>query len=185
MKTCRYCEEVIDDQDEICGNCGYNPKTDTLTASFVKKVKKTDFVKNQNKVGSGVRTFMFWGIIVVVFSLGIKYQGKIGDIFWDVKSNFLGKKINKPAPVLGKVNPPRTTRLIDVRSYKAPADKSAGKSKRIEGIFYDPQGKSYVVINGQLVSEQESFGNMLIKKINRNSVEVVEDGNNKILQVYK
>ena len=42
-----------------------------------------------------------------------------------------------------------------------------------------------MVINGQLVSEKESFGNMLIKKINRNSVEVVEDGNDKILQVNK
>jgi len=184
LKTCRFCEEVIGEQDEICGNCGYNPKTDTLTTSFVKK-KKVESGQKRRIVSSPVKSFVFWGMIVIVFSLGVKYQRKIGDIIWEAKNILLGNKVNKSAPAAGKVNQNRTTRLIDVRSYKASADKSPGKNRRIEGIFYDAQGKSYVVINGQLVSEQMSFGNMVIKKINRDSVEVVQDGKEQVLRVSK
>ena len=185
MKTCRFCAEVIADQDEICGNCGYNPKTDTLTASFVKKEKKVGYGQKQRVVSPAVKTFVLWGIIIIVFSLGLKYQGKIGDFIWEAKNILLGNKVNKSAQTSGKVNQNKKIRLIDVRSYKASADKSPRKDKRIEGIFYDPQGKSYVVINGRLISEKESFGNMVIKKINSNSVEVVQDGDEKVLTVNK
>ena len=185
MKTCRYCEEVIGDQDEICGNCGYNPKTDTLTTSFVKKEKKIGSGQKQKVLSPRVKSFVYWGVIIIVFSLGAKYQGKIGDIFWEAKNILLGNKVKKSAQASGKINQNKTIRLIDVRSYKASADKSTDKNSKIEGIFYDPQGKSYVVINGQLISEKESFGNMVIKKINSDSVEVVQDGNEKVLTVNK
>jgi len=183
MKICRFCEGPIDDQAKICGNCGYNPKTDTLTASFVKKEKKAGAGKKQKIISPGVKTFVFWGVMIIVFSLGIKYQGKFGDILWEAKNTILGNKISKSAPALVKINQKKVARLIDVRSYKIPADKASSKNRKIEGIFYDPQGKSYVVINGRLVSEKESFENMVIKKINSNSVEVLEDGNEKALMV--
>jgi hypothetical protein len=183
MKTCRYCEKTIGDQDEFCSNCGYDPKTDTISALFVKKEKRPGAGQRQRTVSPGVRLFAFWGTVLIVFSLAIKYQGKIMDFAWDTKDALLGKKIKKSAPISGKPGLNTMSRLIDVRSYQAPVDKTAGKSKKIEGIFYDPQGKSYVVIAGQLVSEAGSFGDMFIKKINRDSVEVIEGGNEKILKV--
>ncbi|MCX5694563.1 MAG: hypothetical protein NT014_05535, partial [Candidatus Omnitrophica bacterium] len=79
----------------------------------------------------------------------------------------------------------RTAKLIDVRSYKAPVDKVSGASRKIEGIFYDPQGKSYVIINGQLVSERQNYAGLFIKKINSDSVEVIEEGKEKLLKVNK
>ena len=145
MKNCRFCNEVIGDRDKICGNCGYNPQTDMMTASFVKKKQKVVCGQKQGILSSKVKSFVFWGMAVVVFSLGIKYQGKIGDIIWKAK--------NKSAQVSKKANQNKTIKLIGVRSYKGPADKSTSKNIKIEGIFYDPQGKSYVVINGQLISE--------------------------------
>lgn len=175
MRICRFCDEKIGDHEKICGNCGYNPQTDTMTTSFVRKNKKVGAGGKQKILNSGVKSFAFWGMIIIIFSLGIKYQGKIGDIIWKAR--------NKSSPVSRKANRYKTTKLIDVRSYKAPADKSQGKNRKIEGIFYDPQGKSYVMINGQLISEKESFGNMVIKRINNDSVEVVLDGKEKILKV--
>ena len=185
MGICRYCNEVIGQQDEICGNCGYNPGTDTMTTSFVKKKTKTVSGGKQKILRPGVKSFAFWGLAIVVLSLGIKYQGKLGDIAWKAKNLLLGNKVNPSAQDLEKAKQNKVIRLIDVRSSKVSADKSLGKEKRIEGIFYDPQGKSYVVINGQLVSEQMSFGDILIKKINRDSVEVVQDGKEQVLTVSK
>ncbi len=181
MKTCRYCEEKISDQDEICPNCGYNPKTDTLTAGFVRKNKPA--IKKQMMVGPGVRNFACWGGLIIICSLGVKYQGKIGDAFWEVKNILLGNKITKSGRVSAKSIKNVPTRLTDVRSYQAPADKTLRGTSKIEGIFYDPQGKSYAVIGGQLLSEGENLGKLFIKKINRDSVEVLEDGRGRILAV--
>jgi hypothetical protein len=183
MGVCRFCSEVIGDQDEICSNCGYNPKTDTLTVGFVKKEKKVRFVQKQRKVSSGVKSFMFWGMATVVLSLGIKYQGKLGDVIWKAKNILLGVKVKQSAQTSVKTNPNKITRFTDVRSYQAPADKTPDKDIKIEGIFYDPQGQSYVVINGRLACEKESFGDMVIKKINRDSVEVFQDGRELVLRV--
>jgi len=183
MGVCRFCSEVIGDQDEICSNCGYNPKTDTLTVGFVRKEKKVGFVQKQGKVSSGVKSFMFWGTAIIVLSLGIKYQGKFGDVLWKAKNIISGNKVSKSAPALGKNNQNKITRFTDVRSYQAPADKSADKNIKIEGIFYDPLGQSYVVINGKLVCGKESFKDMVIKKINRDSVEVFQDGRESVLKV--
>ncbi|PIQ88025.1 MAG: hypothetical protein COV73_01010, partial [Candidatus Omnitrophica bacterium CG11_big_fil_rev_8_21_14_0_20_43_6] len=63
--------------------------------------------------------------------------------------------------------------------------KANGQDRKIEGVFYDPKGKSYVLINGHLVSEKESFGNMVIQKINSDSVEALEDGKQLILRVHQ
>ncbi|MDD5130177.1 MAG: hypothetical protein PHS66_03900 [Candidatus Omnitrophica bacterium] len=185
MKICRFCENVIAPHDEICSNCGYNPRTDTMTASFVKKNKPAGFLRKQSKLSPAVKSFAFWGIIISLFSLGIKYQGKFGDIAWNAKNVFLGIRDAKSARSLGKTVPVKATRLIDVRSYKSPVDGSAADNKKIEGIFFDPQGKSYVIINGQLVSEKENFAGWFIKKINSGSVEVVEEGREKLLTVNK
>ncbi len=183
MKICRFCQEAISDQEEICGNCGYNPKTDTLSAGFVKKEKKLSGGKNNRKISPGVKVFVSWGIIITVFSSGLKYQGKIGDIIWETKNFLSGNKMKKNNPASQEANQNKIARLIDVRSYSPASEKSLEKDRRVEGIFYDPQGISYVLINGQLVTEKESLGNLVIKKINSNSVEVTEEGKEKTLTV--
>lgn len=182
MKTCRFCEEATGDADLVCSNCGYNFQTDTMSTSFVKK-KKAAGKQGQRVISSGTKSFMFWGIVIVIFSLGIKYQAKIGDAFWEAKNLLLGNKAEKSAKASQKDNQNKIISLIDVRSAKVPADKTYGRNKKIEGIFYDPQRKSYVVINGQLISEKESFGDILIKKINQDSVEVARGGQDQVLRV--
>ncbi len=185
MRICRFCEKEMSEQNKICGNCGYNPQTDTMTTSFVKKKEKAVVGGEQRIIGSRVKSFVFWGMVIIIASLGVKYQGKVGDIFWKVKNTIFNVKIDKSAQALEKANQNKSVGLIDVRSYRPPVDKASIKNNKIEGIFYDPQGQSYVVINGQLVSEKMSFGDMTITKINNDSVEVVQDGQEKVLTVNK
>jgi hypothetical protein len=185
MMICRYCEKEISGQDKICGNCGYNPQTDTMTTSFVKKKDNVAAEGKQKIIGSGVKSFVFWGMVVIILSLGMKYQGKLGDIFWEVKNTLLGNKVNKSAQALKKANQNKSVGLSAVRAYQAPAAKLSDKNKKIEGIFYDLQGKSYVVISGQLVSENESYGDRLIKKINPDSVEILQNGQEQVVGVDK
>jgi hypothetical protein len=184
MRTCRFCEKEIGDHDKLCVNCGYNPQTDTMTAGFVKKKVNPGLDRKNYQVSSGVKSFAFWSLVVIVFSLGFQYQRKIGDLFWGAKNNLTGKKVSSTAALgKGQGSQGRPVKLIDVRSYKAPVDKTPGKNRKIEGIFYDPQGKSYVVINGQLICETQSFADMVVKKINSDSVEVIQAGKESVLKL--
>lgn len=176
MKNCRYCKEDVGDKEQICPYCGYNFQTDTLTPGFIKKVKKVDIGKKKKLVGPGVKTFMFWAILVIIFSLIYKYHANLSGLVGQVK-NFAGIKGNK-------ANENKSVGLVDVRSVKIPAEKLERKEKRVEGIFYDASNKSYVIINGQLVLEGEIFEDILIKKVNKDSVEIVKNGNIQILKVY-
>ncbi len=182
MKNCRYCKEEVGDKEQICPYCGYDFKTDTLTPGCVKN-EKVDTDKKKKLVGSGIRTFMFWAILIIIFSLIFKYRGNVSGLI-DQAKNFVGIKGNKAAQAFNKANANKSLGLVDVRSVKIPAEKSERKEKKVEGIFYDANNKSYVIINGQLVSEGESFEGMLIKKVNKDSVEIVKDGNIQTLKVY-
>jgi uncharacterized membrane protein YvbJ len=187
MTVCRFCGGEVKDTDKICLKCGYNSQTDTIIPNFIGQEKKEEIVKKKSLVSSGVKNFAFWGIVVMVLLLIFKYQAKLVDAIYQVKSSIISdkNKVGKSAktkPSSGKGNQIKVTGLLGVRSFKAPVDKSEHKEKKLEGIFYDPKNKSYVVINGQLVSEGESLGNILIKTINRDSVEVVEDGDLKTLR---
>jgi len=173
MKTCRFCKEENSDKEQICPYCGYDFKTDTLTPGFISKAKKVDRFKKKKLVGPGVRTFIFWAILIIIFSLIFKYRGNLSGLIDQVK-NFAGNKGNEN----------KSVGLVDIRSVKIPAEKLEQKEKRVEGIFYDANDKSYVIINGQLISEGEVFEDVFVKKINKDSVEIVKDGNIQTLKVY-
>lgn len=174
MKTCRYCKENISDKEQICPYCGYNFQTDTLTAGFVKRAKKEPAGNKKKLVGSPVKAFIFWAALIIILCLIFQYRSRLGDLVSQAKNLFnkdKKKEINK------------SVGLLDVGSLIMPGRKLNFKEKKIEGIFYDPKDKSYVVINGQLIPEGKNYGNILIKKINKDSVEVIEGGKAQILSV--
>ncbi len=174
MKTCRFCKEESSDKEQICPYCGYNFQTDTLTPNFVGKARKEDKGKKKKLVGPGIKTFVFWTGLVIISSLIFKYQGKLGDLVSQAKDFFKKDKKKKTSQSVG---------LLEVKSVKVSQEKFRSKEKKIEGIFYDPKGKSYVIINNQLIPEGESFAGIFIKKINKNTVEVIRDGKSQILSV--
>ena len=52
---------------------------------------------------------------------------------------------------------------------------------QLEGIVYDPAGRSVVTINGEIVSEGETYKGRLIRRINRDSIVVTYRGTDKVL----
>jgi len=174
MKVCHFCKEEISDKEQICAYCGYNFQTDTVIPDFVKKIKEKDKGEKQKLIGSGIKTFIFWATLIIIFSLIFKYHGKIGNLIQQGKSYF--KKVKK-----SQID--KAAEFIDLSSVRVPVKKSKAAGEEIEGIFYDPKAKSYVIINGKLVSEGESFEGVFIKKVNNDSVEIIKDGKTKILLV--
>lgn len=69
--------------------------------------------------------------------------------------------------------------LITNRTVKAvEKQKNAVKQRDLllGGIFFVPNGKSYVIINGQVVVEGSRADGILVKKIWRDKIELVKDG---------
>jgi len=166
----------------------YNPKTDTLTPSFVKQESADKNIKRKSLASARIRIFIFIFIALVISFFVFKYHAKLGDAIFKAKKSFSRKQDNKAKKVNHPVNNDnenKITGLSDVRAFKAPAEKLQRKDKLVEGIFYDAAKKSYCVINGQLLSEGDNFQNILIKKISKDSVEVLEDGKRKILRVER
>jgi len=54
-------------------------------------------------------------------------------------------------------------------------------SIEIEGIIWDPQGKSVAIINGKLVKEQDRIMNVQLLKINKTSIILQKEG--KVMEV--
>ena len=73
--------------------------------------------------------------------------------------------------------------LMNVRSLSSSRKPLQPGALIIEGILYDPSGKSFVSINGNVVSEGDVSGDIAVKKINPNSVEV--KGEDKIIEVQE
>ena len=56
---------------------------------------------------------------------------------------------------------------------------------KVEGILYDPNGISYVTINGQIFSEGEEYKNRTIKEINQDSVVTVSRGTQQVIRLIQ
>jgi hypothetical protein len=73
-----------------------------------------------------------------------------------------------PAPVKRSAQ----TALVKVASVfsRKLADTTAFTLGSLDGIMYDPAGESFAVINGAVIREGQTFKNMVVKSITRDSV---------------
>lgn len=55
-------------------------------------------------------------------------------------------------------------------------DVSSVDDLQMEGIAVGAQGKRVAIMNGEMVKENDKFGNLEIKKITKNSVDITLDG---------
>ncbi len=198
MKECQYCKEQMKDEDVVCIMCGYDHKTGTINNAFKEQMAKERGVREkaqrkkeklQNKgrgISPGVKKFVFIGLIITVFALFYKHNFNISSVVSEI-SQSLAKlkkfKFSETKTKDKKDNKPEKIELTDVNSFKGNNKPLRKKDLKVEGIFFDPQRKSFVSINGQILSEGESAGDVAVKKINRDSVELVIGGENTILKV--
>jgi len=194
MIKCRFCGGDIKDSEIFCSNCGYDPKLDMVNLNFQSngKAPKKAFKESKQRVegsgvSQGVKNFAFLGLLIIVFSIFYHYSFNVEAVLSDAKSfisrltkgklDFLkfGKKDNSKEG--------QTTKWVDINSFKPTGKFIKSKTLNIEGILYDPQAKSAVIINGEILSEGQSLNEVTIRKINKNSVEVLVGGQIKTLEV--
>ncbi len=188
MKECKFCKKHLNDNDMTCGYCGYDFKTGAMDPSFdPNKPKKTE----KNKIGGIsplIKKFATIGILVLVVSLTYKHMFNIKAIIEDFVSSALQQTSGgkKKITVKGKVkgdNKPQKMELTDVRFYEKKEKPGKYKDLKVEGIFFDPSGKSFITINGKILSEGESINDTVIEKIYSDSVELKVKGETKVLGV--
>ncbi len=181
----------------ICRFCGYDFNTDTLSDSskskgtrdakvpFRKERKAEDI---QAGINPRVKTFAMVGLGIVVLSVFYKYNFDFNGVKYEVtqavdkikKGQFHFFKFNRE-----KEDGPQKMELMDVQSFQGP-EKTSGRKYRklvVEGIFFTPGAKNFVTINGKVLSEGEVFEGVAVKKINPDSVELIVEGESKILDV--
>ena len=189
MKQCRCCGNSVDDIADICNSCGYNFKTDIVDPNFVPKQSPNDKANSglSNKyVSSGVKKFAIIGLIVVVFSVLYKYNFNMNDVVSDAGIMF--NKIMPGGMTKGKEGKNKSSEikkveLINVMSFVSPDKAGKYKDLKIEGISFDANAKSFVIINGKVISEGEEFNKVIVKKINPDSVELIAAGKLLVLRI--
>lgn len=198
MKECQYCKEQIKDEDIVCIMCGYNHKAGTINNAFKEQMAKERGArekgqrkkeKSQTKdrgISSSVNKFVFVGLIITVFALFYKHNFNISSVVSET-SRYLAKlkkfKFSETKTKDNEDNKLKKIELTDVNSFKGNNKPLRKKDLKVEGIFFDPQRKSFVSINGQILSEGESAGDVAVKNINRDSVELIIGGERKTLQI--
>jgi len=198
MKECYFCKRPLKEEDAICTFCGYNPKTDAIDPSFKSKIspakKRGGQIKEKKLISAGfgvdprIKKFAFVGIVITLFSIFYKYNFNINLVGYEA-SHFL-KKIKADKFIIWQPKKKEAkgidkSELINVRSFGVPQMISRYKNKNLmlEGIFFDHRGGSFVTINGKVIAEGESINNLTVKKINNDSVEVIIDGEIKVLKM--
>ncbi len=197
MKECVYCKRPMKEEAVVCIYCGYDHKLGTISQAYSRPpapgkepqagtgIKEEKAPAGPGGVNPKVKKFAFIGILLVAFSVLYKYNFNVNVIVSDLKGaavNIKGVKFlqdkfgKKKAQAIEKIE------LLNVEKFEAKKE-TPDKKLRLEGIFFDPQGKSFATINGQVISEGESVDNAILKKIGRNSVELVIDSETKTLEV--
>ena len=189
MKQCGLCGNLVEDVADACTSCGYDFRTDRVNPNFVPKPSPTGRAKNTEsgvRVSSGVKKFAIVGLLIVIFSVLYKYNFNISDavsdagrLFNQIKSGkFIKGKVDK-----NKDKEVKKVELINVRSFIAPSKANRYKDLKIEGISFDASAKSFIIVNGRVISEGETFDKIIVKKINLDSVELIIAGKPQILRV--
>lgn len=198
MKECRFCKRPLKEEDAMCSFCGYNPKIDAIDPLFNSGIsptkKKGGRIKEKKLISAAfgvdprIKKFAFVGIAITLFSIFYKYNFNINLVGYEVSHFFKKIKADKFIiwqPKKEEAKGIEKAELINVRSFEVPQMISQHKNKNLmlEGIFFDDRGGSFVTINGKVIAEGESIDNLTVKKINNDSVEVIIDGEVKVLKM--
>lgn len=197
MTICKFCQRSMKDNDGICAFCGYDPKTDAISPTFIQQADSLKSIKqkikeNERAAGTGIdpriKNFAFIGLVIVAFSIFYKNNFSISGVASEITHSFTRLKTGKftIGVFTKKKKKDKTAKkveLINMGSFQAPQDIALRKELVIEGISFDPGYRSFVIINGKVISEGQSIDGATVKTINKDSVEVVVDGQRKVLGI--
>lgn len=196
MAVCRFCRNELEHERQICPACGYDPTTDRVNQAAKAQIEQSEALgKKKNKkekkeggggVNPGIKKFALIGVAIIVFSVFYKYNFDINGVIYEITQNIArikeGRLFSKESDKDKEV---KKIELMDVRSYTAPQRQERSKELVIEGIFFDSQTKSFVIINGQVFKEGESYKGAIIAKIKEDSVILIIGNEPKILKAHQ
>ncbi len=94
MKECKCCKASIKEEDAFCPFCGYDPKTDTVSASFRQNAVSSEEGKRKvqtkerrcsHGIRPGVKMFAFIGLAVVIFAILYKHNFNLNGVMSEIK----------------------------------------------------------------------------------------------------
>ncbi|MBU1124965.1 MAG: hypothetical protein KKC84_02985 [Candidatus Omnitrophica bacterium] len=185
MKECRYCKQLIPEEADGCPACGYDPKTDTLNPALKSKKPVKNVRAQKETISRGmdwrVKRFVLIGVGITFFSVLYKYNFDPRGIIYEARQWIaIIVPAAKKIPFLGakeKKEEEDTMRFTDMRSFEKSEDTNKYKGVvLIEGIFFDPGGKSFVTANGMVLAEGEVIQGVTIRNIFPESVALEFEG---------
>ena len=208
MKKCKYCGKPLESEEGICAYCGYNPNTDTMSPDFKKEDKRAEKPKQEAKIlemniedkqtkekkeprrdvgiNPWIKRFAFIGLVVVVFSIFYKHHFNIGNVVAEARHFFsrikTGKfSMDRFSKKEDKVE--EKVEWVNVRSVEVPQREISEIDLILEGIIFAHDSRSFVIISGKVLSEGESINNITVKKIYKDSVQLIIDGRTKLFRL--
>ena len=139
-------------------------------------------------VSPGVKKFAYFGLAIVIFSVFFKHnfnaegiKAEVNLIFTKAQGRLMPGKAKKAKSKHKQGEGINKAELVSVIDFDGSQKPDTNKDLKVEGIFFDSDGSSFVVLNGKVISEGQSWMGVTVKKINRESVEIIANGESRIL----
>lgn len=189
MKKCRYCGKYIKYEEVVCEFCGFNCETGALDPAFEPRVKKGSKTK-------GAITDLLKAIFATAFfiiAIIVSYNAIWGrsDYLKSFASDIMQRLENLKPKAATKTRPyssgGKTKEIITLGKTTLPDKAVLEKRKKfltLEGIAYVFGSKSYITINGEVLTEGDTIALAIVGKIKESSVELLlPNGETKSLEI--
>jgi hypothetical protein len=163
---------------------------DNIQPEKISKKEKELPVKGKKRgprlwgVSPGVKKFAYFGLAIVAFSILYKHnfnpeaiKAEVNLLWAKTQARLISGKAKKAKEGINKAA------LISVVNFDGSQKPGTNKDLKVEGIFFDADGGSFIVLNGKVIAEGQSWMGVMVKKISRESVEVEVNGESRILGV--
>jgi len=176
MKKCRYCGKYIKYEEVICGFCGFNCDTGALDPTFDPGAKKEEKAKG----AIADRLKAIFATVFFIISVIVLYNAIWGrsDYLKFFASDIMQRLEDLKSRVATKTRPnssdAKTKEFITLLKVTLPDKAALEKRKRfltLEGIAYAFGAKSFITINGEVLTEGDTIASVIVGKIKESSVE--------------
>ena len=141
-------------------------------------------------VSPGVKKFAYFGLAIVAFSICYKHnfnakaiKAEVNLLWTETQARLIFGKAMKAKSKHKQGEGINKAELISIVNFDGSQKPGTNKDLKVEGIFFDADGGSFIVLNGKVIAEGQSWMGVTVKKISRESVEVTVNGESRILGV--
>jgi len=189
LKKCRYCGKYIKYEEVICEFCGFNCETGALDPTFKPGVKKDLKAKGviANRLKAIFATLLFIIAIIVLYNAIWGRSDYLKSFASDIMQRLENLKLKAATKIHSYSSGGKTNELITLAKVALPDKAALEKRKKfltLEGIAFVSSAKSFITINGEVLTEGDTIASVIVGKIKENSVELLlPNGEAKSLEI--